>query len=311
MPPRTKRPAAPDKFEALVASFHRSLRAENRSRLTILAYSKATSQFLAFLVAAGHPTDPALIEKVHVEEFIEALQSKGLAEATVAQRWRSLAVFFGWLAREEHVAASPMRRMKAPRVPLKPVPVVSVDDVKRLLASSPGRNFTDVRDRAIITTFHCTGLRLSELANITTDDLDLDARTIRVLGKGGRYRTVKLTHEAVRAVDRYLIARDQSPHADLDTLWVGAKGRLSPWGVAQMLRRRAQIAGLKIHAHQFRHGFAAAWLANGGQEQDLLELAGWSSPAMLLRYGRSTRSARAQSHFDEFAPRLDKAAGRR
>jgi site-specific recombinase XerD len=291
-------------FGPVVASFHRSLRAENRSPLTIKAYGKATTQLLTFLLAKDMPSDVARIERQHVEEFIEHLQARGLAEATVAQRWRSLSVFFSWLLAEEHIAASPMERMRIPRVTVKPVPVLPAADVQALLASAPGRNATDVRDRAIIQCFYCTGLRLSELANIRLDDINLDTRSARILGKGGRYRVVKFSHEAVKALDRYLIIRDQSTFAADEHLWLGGKGRLTPWGIAQMLRRRATVAGIKLHAHMFRHTFAATWLANGGQEQDLLELAGWNSPVMLQRYGRATRAARAQSHYDEFAPRL-------
>jgi integrase len=104
-----------------------------------------------------------------------------------------------------------------------------------------------------------------------------------------------------KALDRYLRARRSHKAADLDWLWLGDRGRFGDSGITQMLRRRGKMAGIEgLHAHQFRHGFAHEWLAAGGQEQDLQRLAGWSSPAMLARYGRSMAEERARDAHKRF-----------
>jgi site-specific recombinase XerD len=203
-----------------------------------------------------------------------------------------------------------MARMRAPRVGLKPVPVVTDDDLKALLATASGRNFADRRDTAIIYLLFTTGARISEIAGIRLGDLDLDSDPPRVTvhGKGDKDRHCSFSNEAAAMLDRYLTQRLSKFRRQLDApLWVGERGPLNSGGIAQMLRRRARAAGINFHAHQLRHSYASTWLMNGGSETDLIEQLGWadaSAPIMLRRYGRSAAAARAHAHYDQFAPSL-------
>jgi integrase len=109
-----------------------------------------------------------------------------------------------------------------------------------------------------------------------------------VLGKGRRERALPFGHTTAVALDRYPRVRARHKDAALPWLWLGLKGRLTAWGLVQMLRRRSRQAGLPdLHPRQFRHTSAHQWLAQGGGETDLMRLAGWKSRAMLQRYGAS------------------------
>src|SRR4029453_1361011 len=125
-----------------------------------------------------------------------------------------------------------------------------------------GKGREAARARAMFRLVRAPGARGAELVDLRLARVDLDLDVLLVLGKGRRERALPFGHKAGAALDRYLRARARHKDAALPWLWLGLQGRLTRWGLVQMLRRRGEQAGLPgLHPHQLRHTFAHQWLA--------------------------------------------------
>jgi site-specific recombinase XerD len=281
-------------------SFRRAISAENLSPATISLYMGTVEQLGEYLREHGMPLEVASIRREHVESYIEHLLATR-TPATASARYRSLRRFFGFLVEEGEVKDDPMGRMRPPRVPEQPVPVLREEQVRALLGTCKGDSFEDRRDLALFLVFVDSGARRSEIAGLrwsATDpaasDVDLDRGLLTVMGKGRRLRVVPIGRKAVRALDRYARLRDRHRHAELPALWLARKGALTSGGVLQMMMRRGREAGIAgLHPHLFRHLAAHRWLSAGGNESDLMMLNGWRSRSMVSRYAASAATERA------------------
>ncbi|MEU5760366.1 tyrosine-type recombinase/integrase [Nocardia sp. NPDC047648] len=294
-----------DDIRELAEDFATELRRKNRSKQTIDGYLTRIRYFAAYLEERELPTTAPDITRAHIGGYIEDLLTRPnrrsgepLSPEYARGQYRSLQQFFKYLAAEEIIDANPFDKMSPPAVPDRQVPVPSMDAVKALLAECDGVDFADRRDNAIIRLFADTGMRCGELAPLEVDSLDFNENTVLVIGKGGRPRTCPFGDKTRTALRRYLRVRAKHSGAKNDNpaLWLGYSGVMTDSGIRQMLQRRCDAAGIeRLHPHQLRHFFAHTWLDSGGQEQDLMMLAGWRSRQMLARYGAAVADSRAKS----------------
>ena len=283
-----------------------SLRSENKSPATITTYAYATTQLEQFLCEAGMPTDVDKITREHIEAFLVHVRETRSA-STAETRYRGLRQFFRWLVEEGEITASPMANMKPPKVGSSEKVVPPTGDLAAILAplrKAQVKQWIERRDAAIISLFAGSGLRLSELANLTVADVDLErdkGGLVKVTGKGDRFRVASFRPDVASDLYRWLQsrARHLASHGrdpvSVKPLWIGLKGNaLTPSGIRQMVWMRSEAVGDRFHPHQLRHLFASEWLRAGKSESGLMAIGGWESRAMIdAVYARGNRAERA------------------
>lgn len=312
----------PQTFAAWISSFDLSLRAKGRAPKTRRTYTDAAVKVAWWLIDNQAAADWSEVDKKTMERYMdwfqhaakrcgcgrpqrhegtECDQAKPYDRGYANNQYRALQQFFKWYAAEED-APNPMSSMSPPPLPDKVVPVLTQQELAKLVSQCDrGKDFESRRDAAILRLYACTGGRLTEIAELELGQVSLETFEALVTGKGGKQRVVKFDAKCAQALDRYIRVRAAHKYAPrTKRLWLGVmqRGPLTPNGVRQIIERRGIAIGIKVFPHQLRHTFSHRWLDAGGAEGDLMELNGWESPQMLARYGRSARSARARRHYD-------------
>lgn len=301
------------KLRTRIRAFHLSIDADDgKSPRTVATYTESVNQFADFLADKGLPTALKEIRREHIDTFAIYLRDdklhrgKHLSDATRSIRLRSLRSFFQWAVDAKQISKSPMAGMKLKAPKRKRPHSLKEPELRKLVATAEtGKSFENVRDAALLRMFMDTGCRRAELAGILfsaghdrfvdgENDIDLDNRLFRVVGKGGGMRYLPLGKKAGRALVEYLLAREEHPYAFLPNCWLARKGALSAGGISQMVERRALAAGLgHVHVHQLRHSFINSALGHGMQEGQVMQLTGHRSRKMLDLYAADLAGDRA------------------
>lgn len=299
---------SPDDLADLLPSWQVHLRAARKTDGTIKTYMAGVDPYLDW--CRTHDAEP--LSRRSLEAWAVELVDAGRAAATVKTRMMGVRHFARWLADEDEIPDNPFASVTMPKIDEPTIPVLTPEQLRALIkACAPPQGETSGlpalrhrRDEAIIRLLADTGLRASECINLTVADVDLTDMVLTVRrGKGGKGRRVPFHAEAAQAVDRYKRVRKLHRLAGEPNLWLGDRGRLLAYnGLYWALGERAKAAGIEhFHPHMLRHTSVDRWLAAGGSETGAMSVHGWSSPAMLQRYGRANREQRA---IDE-ARRLD------
>ncbi len=263
----------------LIEQHLQSLDARGASPLTLRAYRSDLADYAAWLEARD--TDPAHATRQDIRAYAAALASRGLAPTTRARRLSSVRGLHRRLADGERGGDDPAVEIPGPRRPRRLPAVPPTRDTTRMLDTAWHDTPLALRDRALLEVLYGAGLRAAEACDLELTSLS--GRSLRVVGKGGRTRTVPIGEPAADAIAAWLargrpvLAASDSPAA----LLLSARGRrLDPSSVRRALQRRLKAVGLSQHGpHALRHAYATHMLEGGGDLRAIQELLGHASLA--------------------------------
>jgi integrase/recombinase XerC len=284
----------------------------NVSPHTLRAYESDLHQFVAYLAAGrGMPPSslaPADLDVAAVRGYLGMLYRAGRSRASAARKLAALRAFGRYLRREKLTIAEPAALVATPKPEQKIPAHLSEVEMTRLLEMPDTSAVLGRRDRAMLELFYASGLRLGELVGLDLEDVNLSARLVRVLGKGGKERLVPFNTSAAEAIRPYLPDREtlvtgaesmrersnassrssrRPRRAAERPLFVNYRGRrLSPRSVHRLVRHYVAACSTRygISPHALRHSFATHLLARGADLRAIQELLGHVRLSTTQRY---------------------------
>ena len=273
------------------------LLAARRSPRTVDAYRRDLGALTAF--TDGRVDDVSAEE---LERWLARMRADGLAPSTLARRAAAVRAYFRHQvligAREDNPAA----QVALPRRPRRVPRTLSPGETERLIDAAAGVTPRALRDRALVELLYGAGLRVSEAVELSRASVDLDARLVRVVGKGDKERIVPLGRPAAEAVRRYLaLGRPHLDRRHRSALFLNARGgALTRAGAFLILRRLAEKAGLepkRVHPHLLRHSFATHLLEGGADLRSVQEMLGHADLSTTERYTHVSDRRRRETYF--------------
>jgi integrase/recombinase XerC len=249
-----------------------------------------------------------LLARAELARFLATLHGGGLSGRSLARMLSAWRTFFRFVIEHDPtLREDPTGGLKAPKSPKRLPSALTPDEAVRLV-SIEGDGEMDLRDRALFELAYSSGLRLSELASLDVDRVDLTTGEVRVFGKGSKERIVPVGGPARSAIETWLAVRESLAAPDEAALFTGAHGRrLSPRSIERRFAAWAIKQGLArhVHPHMLRHSFASHVLQSSGDLRAVQEMLGHASIASTQVYTHLDFQALAKV-YDAAHPRAKK-----
>ena len=287
---------------------------------TVAAYRGDLAELVE--LAAGRPL-PAL-RAADIRHALARLHASGMAPASLSRKLSAWRRFFDWLGSRGEVPGNPAVGIRAPRRAKRLPKALAPDQAVQLAGHEAAAAPLALRDKAMVELLYSSGLRLSELVGLdrhyfaadddgpgSTSWLDIDAKRVTVVGKGGKVRQVPVGGPAISALRQWLRARESMPGARSRALFVSARGgRIGARSVQLRLEKLAAALGLgvRVHPHVLRHSMASHLLQSSGDLRAVQELLGHASIATTQIYTRLDWQHLAKT-YDAAHPRARRKGG--
>ncbi len=244
---------------------------------TIASYHRDLKQFINFLNREGIERFDE-VDKIVLFNYFNLIRQKNkINNRSYARKLSSLRSFFNYLKDNKKISENPLTGFKNPKITNNLPKILSFNKIQELLEIFDLNDPIQLRDKLIIELLYASGLRLSELTSLKLEDIDLDNNSLRILGKGGKWRIALFHDEAKNLIKLYLNTYHKIFGNNCEYLICNQRAKkISNRYIQLLIDKYAGMINLdfKIHPHIFRHSFASHLLENGMDLRSLQELLG-------------------------------------
>ena len=302
-----------EKNQWLLANYLDYLRVEKGlAENTVVNYEYDLTDFLAYV--KNHNISLQAVNRDLIMAYLLHIQ-EGKQVSTIARKITAIKSFFRFLALEEILAQDVGQNLETPKLGKRYPHILTVEQMEKLLSLPDTVTAIGSRDKAMFEVLYATGMRISEMLNLTLNDVNMEMHFIRCFGKGGKERIVPIGKYALTSLEQYLndarwelLSHKKSGSRtarDLGIVFVNAHGNpLSRQGFWKILKQYAASIGLEqdVTPHTFRHSVATHLLENGADLRVVQELLGHANIATTQLYTHLTQG-RLRTVYDEAHPR--------
>ncbi len=245
---------------------------KNYSKHTVSNYERDIKQFFSF---AG---DFIQINEKVIGSYLESLFKKKYNKSSIIRKIISLRNFYRYLVKIKKINNNPFEYILTPKKEKKIPGVLTEKEVELILESVDCGNFFGLRDRAIMELLYSSGIRVNELVNLNTNDIDFINEEIKVLGKGNKERIIPVGSVAINFLQKYL--KELKKISQDKILFINkSKKRLTTRSIELIIKKYAKKVGIlkKVTPHTLRHSFATHLLDRGADLRSVQELLGHSN----------------------------------
>ncbi|MFH1406670.1 MAG: tyrosine recombinase XerC [Candidatus Omnitrophota bacterium] len=272
----------------------------NASAYTTMNYALDLKGFRDFL----KNMELEKIDYLTLRKYLAHLREKNYNKSSVARKLACLRSFFKFLCRDGYLKNNPTTGISTPKLEKKLPLFLEEGEIEKLIGS-PGTDLMGLRDRAILETFYSTGVRISELVGMDTDNVDFIGGVVKVYGKGKKERLVPIGEKAIRAIRIYLQKRRNTGSKTNIPVFANRNSmRLTGKGVRDVVNKYIKKASLRegISPHSLRHSFATHMLNRGADLRSVQELLGHMNLSTTQIYTHIT-TQRLKEVYDKAHPR--------
>lgn len=275
-------------------SFIQYIKFEKRfSPHTVMAYESDLEQFFKYILETYEIENPADVNHSMVRSWIVSLMEHKITPKSITRKVTSLKSFYKFLLRNGDITSNPMQKVQAPKIS-KRLPVYVEEQNMQILFSEVdfGEGFIGLRDKMLMELFYATGMRLSELVNLTDQDFDIGNCQVKVLGKRNKERLIPFADTLKALVIEYLGEKRKQDFAEQsERFFVGENGKpispKKPYTIVNKYLKQATTISKKS-PHVLRHTFATHMLNNGADLNSVKELLGHANLSATQVYTHNT-----------------------